>query len=142
MRRHEGGGDAMVRGEEAWQRWTERWEGRRVNVDEDGRDEEAPAAGGDALRQRPNDNQLMRWSGIGASGVIGDQRWTQLATRQLTASDKWRRDGREYGFVTRDVKARGMQARKRRKEGMTRGGGDRRCMLHPRSSSTTRVHKY
>ena len=55
-----------------------------------------------------NDNQLMRWSGIGASGVIGDQRWT---------SDKWRHDGREYGFVTRDVKARGMQARKRRKGG-------------------------
>ena len=90
MRRHEGGGDAMVRGEEAWQRWTERWEGRRVNVDEDGRDEEAPAAGGDALRQRPNDNQLMRWSGIGASGVIGDQRWTQLATRQQVAT-RWTR---------------------------------------------------
>ncbi len=47
-----------------------------------------------------NDNQLMRWSGIGASGVIGDQHWTQLATRQLTASDKLRRDGHEYGFVT------------------------------------------
>ncbi len=42
----------------------------------------------------------MRWSGIGASGVIGDHRWTQLATGRLTASDKLRRDGREYGFVT------------------------------------------
>jgi hypothetical protein len=130
MQRREGGGEAMVRGEEVWRQQMERWEGRRADADEDGQGKEAPAAGGDALGQRPNDNQLMRWSGIGASGVIGDQRWMQLA-RQLTASDKWRHDGREYGFVTRDVKARGMQARKRRKEGMTRGGGDQRCMLHP-----------
>jgi hypothetical protein len=114
----------MVRGEEMWRRRMERWEGRRVDADQDGRDKEVPAAGGDALGQRPNDNQLMRWSGIGASGVIGDQLWTQLATRQLTASDKWQRNGCKNGFVTRDVKAQGMQARKRRKEGMTRGGGD------------------
>jgi hypothetical protein len=70
----------------------------------------------------------MRWSGIGASGVIVDQRWTQLATQQLTASDKWRRDGCEYGFVTRDVKVQGMQARKHRKEWMTQGGEDQRCV--------------
>jgi len=37
-----------------------------------------------------NDNHLMHWSGIRASGVIGDQRWTQLATRQQVAT-RWTR---------------------------------------------------
>ncbi len=140
MQRREGGGKAMMRGEEGGDGgWKDgRGGGRtRTNTDDTKKRQRRE---GTPLDNGPN--QLMRWSGIGASGVIGDQRWIQLATRQLTASDKWRRDGREYRFVTRDVKARGMQGRKRRKEGMTREGGDRRCMLHPRSSSTTRVHKY
>ncbi len=81
MRRRKGGGKAMVQWEEVWRQRMERWEGQRVDADEDGRDKEAPAAGGDALGQRPNNNQLMRWSGIEASGVIGDQRWTQLVTQ-------------------------------------------------------------
>jgi len=43
MRRREGGGEAMVRVEEAAVRQMERWERRRADADEDGRDEEAPA---------------------------------------------------------------------------------------------------
>ncbi len=47
----------MVRGEEVWRREMERWEGQRADADEDGGDEEAPAAGGDALDNGP-DNPL------------------------------------------------------------------------------------
>jgi hypothetical protein len=53
MQRREGDGEAMVRGKEAWRGWMERWEGQRADADNDGRDKEAPAVGGDALGQQP-----------------------------------------------------------------------------------------